>query len=58
MLRARIEAGVSLLLDKKATENGISIIAAIFATITAKKISGSKSFIKRTPAFPLLVIGV
>lgn len=29
MLRAKIEAGFSLLLDKKATENGISIIAAI-----------------------------
>ena len=29
MLRARIEAGFSLLLDKKATENGVSIIAAI-----------------------------
>lgn len=29
MLRARIEAGFSLLLDKKATENGISVIAAI-----------------------------
>ena len=29
MLRARIEAGFSLLLDDKATENGVSIIAAI-----------------------------
>lgn len=29
MLRARIEAGFSLLLDKKATDNGVSIIAAI-----------------------------
>ncbi|MDO5124618.1 MAG: hypothetical protein Q4D44_08160 [Eubacteriales bacterium] len=29
MLSARIEAGFSRLLDKKATENGISIIAAI-----------------------------
>ena len=29
MLRARIEAGFSLLLDAKATENGVSIIAAI-----------------------------
>ena len=29
MLRARIEAGFSRLLDKKATENGVSIIAAI-----------------------------
>lgn len=29
MLRAKIEAGFSLLLDKKATENGISVIAAL-----------------------------
>ncbi len=29
MLRAKIEARFSLLLDKKATENGVSIIAAI-----------------------------
>ncbi|MBE6677927.1 MAG: hypothetical protein E7597_03935 [Ruminococcaceae bacterium] len=29
MLRAKIEAGFSLLLDKKAEEKGVSIIAAI-----------------------------
>lgn len=29
MLRAKIEAGFSLLLDKKAKENGVSIISAI-----------------------------
>ena len=29
MLRAKIEAGFSRLLDKKATEKGISVIAAI-----------------------------